>query len=56
MNNYDYIKPQKTSGGNKKESPHKFIETAVEAMIGAIYLETKDLNEINKLLDSWTKL
>ena len=55
--NYDYIKPHKTKGGNKKDSPHKYIATAVEAMIGAIYLETnKNLEEIRKLLFSWTKL
>ncbi|MDE5540135.1 MAG: hypothetical protein K2J20_06600 [Bacilli bacterium] len=54
---YAYIKPKKTrSGKNKKESPYKFIATAVEAMIGAIYLETKDLNAITKLLMSWTRL
>ncbi|MDE7161406.1 MAG: hypothetical protein K2N65_01460 [Anaeroplasmataceae bacterium] len=54
---YNYKKPEKTeSGKNKKESPYKFIATAVEAMIGAIYLKTKDLNAITELLISWTKL
>lgn len=53
---YDYINPKKTKGGNKKDSPHKYIATAVEAMIGAIYKEKKDLKRIMKLLDSWRKL
>lgn len=51
---YDYNKPGKTSSGkNKKTSPHKYIATAVEAMIGAIYLETKDLDKISELLLKW---
>ena len=50
---YDFIKPKKTAGGNRKNSPHKYIATAVEAMIGAIYKETKDLGPIIELLDSW---
>ena len=34
---------------------YKYIATAVEAMIGAIYLDigNKELNKITKLLDSW---
>jgi dsRNA-specific ribonuclease len=52
---YDFIKPAKTSGGNKKDSQNKFIATAVEAMIGAIYKEEKDLKPIIELLDSWRK-
>lgn len=47
---YDYNKPGKTSGKNKKTSSYKYIATAVEAMIGAIYLETKDLDKISDLL------
>lgn len=50
---YEYQKPKKTSGGNKKESPDKFKATAVEAMIGAIYKEINDLKPIIELLDSW---
>jgi len=53
VKDYDFITPEKTSGGNKKDSPHKFIATAVEAMIGAIYLETKDLESIKELLKKW---
>ena len=54
---YDYNKPGKTSSGkNKKTSPHKYIATAVEAMIGAIYLETKDLVKISELLEMWKEL
>ena len=51
--NYNYEKPKKTLGKNKKESPDKFKATAVEAMIGAIYKEIKDLKPIIELLDSW---
>lgn len=51
---YDYKIPGKTSSGkNKKTSPHKYIATAVEAMIGAIYLETKALDKISELLLKW---
>lgn len=54
LQDYDYNKPGKTSSGkNKKTSPHKYIATAVEAMIGAIYLETKDLDKISELLLQW---
>jgi dsRNA-specific ribonuclease len=48
---YNFLKHQKRG----KKSPHKFIATAVEAMIGAIYLETKDLEAVIKLIESWTK-
>lgn len=47
--NYDFQKPQI----NGKKSPHKFIATAVEAMIGAIYLETNDLKGVTELVKSW---
>ena len=51
---YDYKIPGKTSSGkNKKSSSYKYIATAVEAMIGAIYLETKDLDKISELLLKW---
>ena len=40
----------------EKADSYKYIATAVEAMIGAIYKETKDLNGIIILLDSWRKL
>lgn len=55
--NYDYNKPGKTSGKNKKTSSYKYIATGVEAMIGAIYLETKEetkaLDKISELLLQW---
>ena len=54
--NYDYIKPKKTSGKNKKRSPHKYIADAVEAIIGAIYKETGNLDEIKELLNYWISL
>lgn len=47
---YDY---EDTPGDNKNR--HKYITTAVEAMIGAIYKEEKDLKSIIELLDSWRK-
>lgn len=53
---YNYIKPLKTKGKNKKESPHKYIATAVEALIGAIYLETNNIQEIFDILDYWKTL
>ncbi len=37
----------------KNNNPHKYIATAVEAMIGAIFKETNDLKPIIELLDSW---
>lgn len=53
---YEYVDKGKTIGKNKKESPHKYIADVVEAMIGAIYLEIKDIGAITELLDSWRKL
>lgn len=53
---YDYIKPPKTTGKNRKRSPHKYIATAVEAMIGAIYKEEGKLEPIIELIDSWCKM
>lgn len=57
-NDYNYIKCGKTSTGKNKKShnDHKFIATAVEAMIGAIYLINKDGNwfeEISTILKEW---
>lgn len=56
VNDYNYIDSKKTSGKNKKNSPHKYIATAVEAVVGIIYKENKDLNSIIKLLKQWMKL
>ena len=61
LRDYDYKIPGKTSSGkNKKTSPHKYIATAVEAMIAAIYLETKKetkaLDKISELLLQWKEL
>lgn len=48
--NYDIYKSE-----NRNRA--KYIATAVEAMIGAIYKETnKDLNPIIKLLENWMNL
>ena len=57
-NDYNYIKCGKTSTGKNKKShnDHKFIATAVEAMIGAIYLINKDddwYKEISIILKEW---
>lgn len=41
----------------KNKNPHKYIATAVEAMIAAIYIEEgKNLNSIIPLLEQWRKL
>lgn len=47
-NSYDY---KNYNGTNK--NPCKYIATAVEAVIGAIYKETKRLDIIIELLKSW---
>ena len=53
---YDFIKLDKTSGKNRKKGPHKYIATAVEVMIRAIYKEEGKLDKIIELIDSWCKL
>lgn len=53
---YDYNKPGKTSGKNKKTSSYKYIARAVEAMIGAIYLETQKTQTETKALDKISEL
>lgn len=57
-NDYKYIKRGKTSTGKNKKShnDHKFIATAVEAMIGAIYWINRYGNwfdEISTILKEW---
>lgn len=47
--NYDKLK-------GEDYNPHKYIATAVEAIIGAIYKETNELKSIRKLLISWMQL
>lgn len=44
---YDY---GETEGDN---NPHKYIATAVEAIIGAMYKRNEKLDSIKELLDSW---
>ena len=46
---YNYVK------GKKGRNKHKYIATAVEAVIGVIFLETKDMEQIKKLVEMWTK-
>ena len=48
---YDYGEHK----GNN-HNPHKYIATAVEAMVGAIYKETKDSDSIIEHLKSWMEL
>lgn len=50
-NSYDYDSFQ-----SKNHNRCKYIATAVEALIGAIYKETKDLNKIVELLNKWINL
>lgn len=62
----DYIRKDKTdpkmpndyeySSEKKGREPHKYIATAVEAMVGAIYLETEDLEAITAMIEAWMKL
>ena len=40
----------------KGKSPHKYIATAVEAMVAAIYNNNNNLEEIEKILDNWKDL
>lgn len=46
-NDYEYV------GTKSKNNPHKYIATALEAMVGAIYKETGNMKEIKELIDSW---
>ncbi len=51
-NNYDYIKKEKDN-----DSPHKYIATTVEAVLGTLFKdENKSFEEICALVKSWTKL
>ena len=47
---YNYIEKK----GNN--NPHKYIATAVEAVIGAIFKETNNIDAINQLIAEWKKL
>ncbi len=55
INDYDYDKYYKNSS-KKKENSSKFIATAVEAVIGAIYEETKSIKKLIKLFNKWIDL
>ena len=50
-NDYNY-----GDGRKKNNNPRKYIATAVEAMVAAIYQETNDLDSIIDLVDNWRKL
>ena len=43
-------------GRKKNNNPRKYIATAVEAVIGAIYKETGNLNKVITIIEGWTKL
>lgn len=48
---YKYENKTKTEGKNKKNNPRKYIATAIEAMIGAIYMEENgNIKKISNLL------
>ena len=49
-NDYKYVTTQSKNGNS-----HKYIATCVEAVIGAIYKETNDLESITKLLMDWNQ-
>ena len=53
VKDYDYNKKKEPKKSNAR-NPHKYIATAVEAMIGAIYIEEeKKLEPIIELLKEW---
>ena len=53
VKDYDYNKKKEPKKSNAR-NPHKYIATAVEAMIGAIYMEEgKKLEPIVELLREW---
>ena len=51
---YKYENRTRTEGKNKKKNPRKYVATAIEAMIGAIYMEENG-NNIKKISDLSTK-
>lgn len=50
-NDYDY-----ENNESENNNGHKYIATAVEAMIGAIYKEKTNLKSIKLLLKSWDEI
>ena len=59
--NYNYEKKSKTkNNGNvvvsKNNNKHKFIATAVEECLGAIYLENKSIDVVLEIVNVWEKL
>ena len=46
---HDYTYPANAG----QDEPHKYIATAIEACLGALYLRTKDLPEIKNLVRMW---
>ena len=59
--NYNYEKKSKTKNNgdvvvSKNNNKHKFIATAVEACLGAIYLESKSIDVVLEIVNVWKKL
>ena len=53
LQNYDYKKPSKKG----KDSPHKYIATAVEALIAALYLDNnEDFSVVVEIAKHWKEL
>jgi len=48
--NYDY---EKYSTKKKENNKHKYIATAVEACLGAIYKEEKDMDKVIRIVKLW---
>ena len=48
---YNYIKQD-----DNDKNPHKYIATAVEACLGAIWIKNKDTNQIRLIVEKWKAL
>lgn len=57
VDNYDYDSNYKYDKNGKKNGNHcKFIATCVEALLAAIYMETKDMDVILKIINYWIEI
>lgn len=50
---YNYLKSDTKKNG---KNTHKFIATAVEACLGAIYVEGNDMVKVVEIVKSWKKM
>jgi dsRNA-specific ribonuclease len=60
-NDYNYEKKSKTKNNgdevvSKNNNKHKFIATAVEACLGAIYLENNSIDLVLEIVNAWKNL